>query len=89
MIEDVTTLFEEEGVQSRDEELHILYESFIYRDKKYVFFLKRGFPVNLLKDPDDEITKLVDSQDYQLKKVPTKKQLREENEKEKSHQRES
>ena len=39
----------------------------------YFFFLKRGYPVNLLKDPDDEITKLVTSQDYGLKRIPTKK----------------
>ncbi len=45
----------------------------MYRDKKYVFFLKRGFPLNLLQDPDDHITKLVASSDYLLKKVPTKK----------------
>lgn len=61
MTEDVQTLFEEEGVEAQDETLHILYESFLHRDKKYVFFLKRGFPLNLLKDPNDEITKLVTS----------------------------
>lgn len=49
----MATLLEEEGVGSQDEELHILYESFMYRDKKYMFFLKKGFPLNLLKDPDD------------------------------------
>ncbi len=45
----------------------------MYRDKKYVFFLKRGFPVNLLQDPDDKVTKLVTSEDYGLKRIPTKK----------------
>jgi hypothetical protein len=60
--------------------LNILYESFLYRDKKYVFFLKRGYPVNLLKDPDDEITKLVTSEDYTLKRIPTKKEINEEKE---------
>jgi hypothetical protein len=59
MMEDVVTLLEEEGVESQDEELHILYESYLYRDKKYVYFLKKGFPVNIMKDVDDEITKLV------------------------------
>lgn len=51
MMEDVITLFGEEGIEAQDSELHILYESFLYRDKKYVFFLKRGFPLNLLQDP--------------------------------------
>lgn len=27
--------------------MHILYESFEYRDKKYVYFLKRGYPIRL------------------------------------------
>jgi len=72
-MEDVITLLEDEGVEAADEEVHVLYESFHYRDKKYVFFLKRGFPVNLLQDPDDKITKLVTSEDYGLKKIPTKK----------------
>lgn len=50
----------------------------MFRDKKYVFFLKRGHPVNLVKDPDDHITKLVTAEDYQLKRIPTKKELGEE-----------
>ncbi len=75
MTEDVKTLLEEEGVETGDEELNILYESFLYRDKKYVFFLKRGYPVNLLQDPDSKITKLVTSEDYALKRIPTKKDV--------------
>ena len=45
----------------------------MYRDKKYVFFLKKGHPLNLLKDPDDNITKLVTSQVYTLERIPTQK----------------
>ena len=68
---DVISLLEEEGIESRDEEMHIFYESFMYRDKKYVFFMKRGFPLNLLKDPTDNVTKLVTSEVYTLEKIPT------------------
>lgn len=31
--------------------MHVLYESFENRDKKYVYFLKRGYPLKLWKDP--------------------------------------
>jgi hypothetical protein len=61
VMEDVITLLEEEGIEHRDDEMHIFYESYMYRTKKYVFFLKRGFPLNLLKDPRDNVTKLVTS----------------------------
>ena len=77
MMEDVMTLFEEEGIEAQDSQLHILYESFLYRDKKYVFFLRRGFPLNLLQDPEDKVTKLVTFEDYNLKRIPTKKELAE------------
>lgn len=56
----------------------------MFRDKKYVFFLKRGYPVNLLQDPQDHVTKLVTSDDYHLKRIPTKKDLQEEEKKKRS-----
>jgi len=51
--------------------MHIFYESYMYRDKKYMFFMKRGFPLNLLKDPKDNVTKLVTSDVYALERIPT------------------
>ena len=75
IMEDVITLFNEEGAEAEDQFVHILYESFLYRDRKYVFFLKRGFPVNLFQDPEDKITRLITSEDYALNRVPTKKRL--------------
>lgn len=56
----------------------------MYRDKKYVFFLKRGYPLNLLQDPEDHITKLVTSDHYSLKKIPTKKDIAEDQKKKRS-----
>jgi len=43
----------------------------MYRDKKYMFFMKRGFPLNLLKDPKVNVTKLVTSDVYALERIPT------------------
>jgi hypothetical protein len=73
MIEDVKALFDEDGVENDDEYLHILYESYLNRTKKYVFFLARGYPLNLMKDPSSKITSLVSSEDYALKRIPTKR----------------
>lgn len=30
-----------------------MYESFENRDQKYVYFMKRGYPIRLYKDPED------------------------------------
>jgi hypothetical protein len=43
----------EEGIETEDEVLHILHESYENRDEKYVFFMKRGFPIRVFKDPKD------------------------------------
>ena len=56
----------------------------MYRDKKYMFFMKRGFPLNLLKDPQDNVTKLVTSEAYALDKIPTEKLFDEEEKKKRS-----
>lgn len=51
MIEDVETFLKDEGIETEDEVMYVLYESFEHRDKKYCFFLKRGYPVKLWKEP--------------------------------------
>lgn len=53
MVEDVQTFLKEEGIETEDEVLHILHESYENRDEKYVFFMKRGFPIRVFKDPKD------------------------------------
>ena len=53
MTEDVKTYLNDEGIEAEDEVLYILYESYDNRDKRYVFFLKRGYPLNVLKDQED------------------------------------
>ena len=49
MTEDVKSYLNDEGIMIEDEALHIFYEAFENRDDKFVYFMKRGYPVRLFK----------------------------------------
>jgi hypothetical protein len=40
------------GIETNDEALYVMYESFENRDQKYVYFMKRGYPIKLEKIVD-------------------------------------
>lgn len=50
VIEDVKLFLDEEGVDSNDEVLHVFHEAYECRDRKYIFYLKNGYPINVVKD---------------------------------------
>lgn len=50
IMEDVQTYLSDEGISLEDEVMHIMYESYEYRDRKYVFFMKRGYPIRLWRE---------------------------------------
>ena len=50
IMEDVQTYLSDEGISLEDEVKHIMYESYEYRDRKYVFFMKRGYPIRLWRE---------------------------------------
>jgi hypothetical protein len=41
------------GIETNDEVLYVMYESFEQRDRKYVYFMKRGYPIKLYKNVEE------------------------------------
>lgn len=66
--------FSAEGVEADDAVLHKLYESYEERDKKYVYYLRNGYPINLHVAADGE-AKVVTMEEYKELKEAEKKNL--------------
>ena len=59
-------------MESDDVILHKLYESYEERDKKYMYYLRNGYPVNLYPASDGE-TRIVSMEEYKELKETEKK----------------